>query len=106
MLGFTIVFSGFMLLWVDWHRVLLCGTKHGSVSEDNCQALTQYILGSSQVFAGTRRLLVVCMLVVFSTYWLWSFLSLVPALQEAWLMRKFYREALGVCTRDMQTMPW
>lgn len=45
-------------------------------------------------------------LLLFGVYWVWTLAALVPALRAAWRAHVFYRDCLGIPTRDLQTMQW
>jgi len=67
-LGFTIAFSGFLLLFVNWHAVTV-----GCAVEDDCDFIQlavydQPLQHSSRLTSG----LVLIYLGVFSLYWVWT----------------------------------
>ena len=52
------------------------------------------------------RFAVFLVMLLFGVYWVWSLAALVPTLRAAWRAHVFYRDCLGIPTRDLQTMQW
>eukprot|EP00501_MAST-03F_sp_TOSAG23-6_P001855 GSMAST32.ASY1.ANO1.1933.1 assembled CDS len=98
-LAFTIAFSTFVFLFVNWSNLLKCH------SESSCKTLEEYITFDSLTTIHWEKI-VAGYTIVFFIHWLWSFLSFFPTLKCAFEMKKFYRDKLGLRTRDLQTIPW
>ncbi|CAI0385581.1 unnamed protein product [Linum tenue] len=83
-LGFTICFSGFFLLYVDWN-----GLRNAKC-------------GMDAVESGTKP----CDLGLFSIYLVFCFFRFFSQLKETLRIRQFYHNSLHVTDKEIQTMPW
>ncbi|CAN1292051.1 Autophagy-related protein 9 [Linum perenne] len=83
-LGFTICFSGFFLLYVDWN-----GLRNAKC-------------GMDAVESGTKP----CDLGLFSIYLVFCFFRFFSQLKETLRIRQFYHHSLNVTDKEIQTMPW
>ncbi|SPQ98270.1 unnamed protein product (mitochondrion) [Plasmodiophora brassicae] len=98
-LSFTILFSTFLLLYVDWNEVLNCHTRRScakiiGIRQD---ALKNVSFGDAVVIA---------YFVVFSLYWLWNLTSFLYGLRDGFEMRAFYNTKLNITDDALQTMEW
>ena len=98
-LGFSILFSSFLLLNIDWQAALSC---HSSESCSQLQLITW------TAYSSPSRLtyLVLLYLLVFSLYWLWTLLSFVAAIKPSWDMAAFYRDRLHLSDALLPLTPW
>jgi autophagy-related protein 9 len=106
-LAFTILFSVFLFLFVDWTRLMQC---HSGAT---CLDLEEYVelepaerLWRDPLSQSMWEQTVFGYAVTFSLYWVWSLCALFPTVRWAWAMKSFYRLKLGIGTRQLQTMKW
>ncbi|KAI4303724.1 hypothetical protein MLD38_039322 [Melastoma candidum] len=107
-LGFTICFSGFFLLYVDWNglRNAKCGMDAVESGLKPCdlakEAFNQHPLTPLTV----SKVVIVGYLGIFSTYWVFCFLRFFAQLKDTLKIRHFYYNSLHVTDNELQTMPW
>lgn len=107
-LGFTICFSGFFLLYVDWNglRNAKCGMDAVESGIKPCDlakdALHEHPLNPFTL----SKAVIVGYLGIFSIYWIFCFLRFFAQLKETLKIRQFYYHSLHVTDNEMQTMPW
>lgn len=107
-LAFTIFFSGFFLLYVDWNglRNAKCGMDAVESGIKPCdlanEALHLHPLKPLTLFKGT----VLGYLGIFSVYWIFCFLRFFAQLRETLAVRQFYYRSLHVTDKEIQTIPW
>ncbi|XP_041007404.1 autophagy-related protein 9 isoform X2 [Juglans microcarpa x Juglans regia] len=107
-LGFTICFSGFFLLYVDWNglRNAKCGMDAVESGIKPCdlakEALHQHPLTPLTLSKAT----IVGYLGIFSIYWIFCFLRFFAQLKDTLGIRHFYYNSLHVTDNEIQTMPW
>ncbi|KAM7521694.1 hypothetical protein LguiA_011596 [Lonicera macranthoides] len=106
--AFTICFSGFFLLFVDWNglRNAKCGMDAVESGIKPCdlakEALHQHPLTPFTL----SKAVIVGYLGIFSIYWLFSFLRFFSQLNDTLKIRRFYNDSLHVRDNEIQTMPW
>lgn len=107
-LGFTICFSGFFLLYVDWNglRNAKCGMDAVESGIKPCdlakEALHQHPLTPLTI----SKAIIVGYLGLFSIYWIFCFLRFFAQLRDILGIRHFYYNSLHVTDNEIQTMPW
>ncbi|OWM73897.1 hypothetical protein CDL15_Pgr018957 [Punica granatum] len=107
-LGFTICFSGFFLLYVDWDglRNAKCGMDAVESGVNPCdlakEALHQHPLSPLTV----NKAIIVGYLGIFSIYWIFCFFRFFAQLKDILGIRHFYYNSLHVTDSEIQTMPW
>ncbi|XP_058737956.1 autophagy-related protein 9-like isoform X1 [Vicia villosa] len=107
-LGFTICFSGFFLLYVDWNglRNAKCGMDAVESGIKPCdlskEALHQHPLTPLTL----TKAIIVGYLGIFSIYWIFCFLRFFAQLKDTLEIRQFYYNSLHVTDNEIQTMPW
>ncbi|KAL2323449.1 hypothetical protein Fmac_027828 [Flemingia macrophylla] len=107
-LGFTICFSGFFLIYVDWNglRNVKCGMDAVEFGRKPCdlakEALHQHPLSPLTL----SRAIIVGYLGIFSIYWIFCFLRFFVQLKDTLEIRMFYYNSLRVTDNEIQTMPW
>ncbi|GMH25770.1 hypothetical protein Nepgr_027613 [Nepenthes gracilis] len=107
-LAFTICFSGFFLLFVDWNglRNAKCGIDAVESGTRPCdlakEALHQHPLTPLTIY----KIVILGYLGIFSIYWIFCFLRFFAQLKYILRIRHFYCESLHVTDKELQTMPW
>ncbi|CAH9102780.1 unnamed protein product [Cuscuta epithymum] len=107
-LAFTICFSGFFLLFVDWSglRSAKCGMDAVESGIKPCdlskEALHHHPLSPFTI----SKAIVVGYLGIFSIYWIFCFLRFFAQLKDTLIIRDFYYNSLHVTDDEIQTMPW
>jgi len=101
-LGFTIIFSTFLFLFVEWRSLMKCD------SEDTCSDLESYVSFAPLKSSGhsTWEVLVWSYFATLTIFWIWRFLLLLPTCVRAYRMRNFYLHRLHITTRQLETMQW
>eukprot|EP01006_Ploeotia_vitrea_P037044 TRINITY_DN66083_c9_g5_i1.p1 TRINITY_DN66083_c9_g5~~TRINITY_DN66083_c9_g5_i1.p1 ORF type:complete len:906 (+),score=442.87 TRINITY_DN66083_c9_g5_i1:42-2759(+) len=96
---FTILFSTFLLIYVDWSRLLRCA------DEENCVdavGIHHDVLKDPSF----GQVLVLMYFAVFSVYWVWNVLSFVYSIRAAMQMRYFFGHYLQLRDEDISTVHW
>ena len=90
-LGFTIAFSAFLLLWVNWPGLLSakCGIVATEENIPPCDLSLQALYAHPLKPLTLPRLLVLGYLLIFSCYWMFSFLRFFLQLKELLTVRDF-----------------
>lgn len=107
-LGFTICFSAFFLLFVDWNGLhnAKCGMDAVESGIKPCdlskEALHQHPLTPFTL----SKAIIVGYLGLFSVYWIFCFLRFFAQLKETLGIRHFYYNSLHVTDNEIQTIPW
>ncbi|KAJ7205634.1 hypothetical protein O6H91_Y485000 [Diphasiastrum complanatum] len=107
-LGFTICFSGFFLLYVNWHGLqsAKCGIAAAEAGSKPCdlakEALYEHPLKPLTLY----RFMVVTYLAICSLYWIFYFVRFFTQLGETLEIRDFYHKSLGVTEREIQQTSW
>ncbi|XP_059660372.1 autophagy-related protein 9 [Cornus florida] len=107
-LAFTICFSGFFLLYVDWNglRNAKCGMDAVESGIKPCdlskEALHQHPLTPFSL----SKAIIVGYLGIFSIYWIFCFLRFFAQLRDILNIRQFYYNSLHVTDNEIKTMPW
>ncbi|GAB5361906.1 hypothetical protein AAMO2058_000753100 [Amorphochlora amoebiformis] len=94
-LAFTICFSAFLFLFVDWAAVFRCG-------HEECKLIRPNVLDS---FA-FGEVLVVLYFSIFSLYWLWSAIQFLFVLQDTIKMSRFYSRRLKIPDEELPLLEW
>ncbi|KAJ9564982.1 hypothetical protein OSB04_000948 [Centaurea solstitialis] len=107
-LAFTICFSGFFLLFVDWNglRSAKCGMDAVESGIKPCdlakEALHEHPLTPLTPF----KVVILGYLGITFVYWIFCFLRFFVQLKDTLEIRQFYINSLGVTDNEIQTMPW
>lgn len=107
-LAFTICFSGFFLLYVDWNglRKAKCGMDAVESGIKPCdlakEALHQHPLTPFTL----AKAIIVGYLGIFSIYWIFCFLRFFAQLKDTLKIRHFYYNSLHVTDNEIKTLPW
>jgi len=99
-LGFTVVFSTFLLGFVDWNKLTTCK------DEQTCFDFGEYVIGLHAHSSIFFRIFIVIYCLLFSAYWAWTVWAFLPHVRKMWEIRHFYLFQLGISTRKLQTMEW
>nr|KYP51184.1 Autophagy-related protein 9 [Cajanus cajan] len=107
-LGFTICFSGFFLLYVDWNglRNIKCGTDAVESGRQPCDLANEALYQHPLTPLTLSRAIIVGYLGIFSIYWIFCFLRFFVQLNDTLEIRKFYYNSLCVTDNEIQTVPW
>ncbi|XP_028758380.1 autophagy-related protein 9 [Neltuma alba] len=107
-LGFTICFSGFFLLYVDWNglRNAKCGMDAVESGIKPCDLGKEAIHQHPLTPLTLTKVIIVGYLAIFSIYWIFCFLRFFAQLKDILEIRHFYYNSLRVTDNEIQTMPW
>ncbi|EXC31937.1 hypothetical protein L484_009787 [Morus notabilis] len=107
-LGFTICFSGFFLLYVDWNglRNAKCGINAVESGIKPCDLAKEALHSHPLTPLTLSKAIIVVYLGIFSIYWVFCFLRFFAQLNETLGIRHFYYNSLHVTDNEIQTMPW
>ncbi|KAL1367523.1 autophagy-related protein 9 [Arachis hypogaea] len=107
-LGFTICFSGFFLLYVDWNglRNAKCGMDAVESGMKPCDLSKEALNRHPLTPLTLTKVIIVGYLGIFSTYWIFFFLRFFAQLKDVLEIRQFYYDSLHVTDNEIQTMPW
>lgn len=101
-LGFTICFSGFFLLIVDWQVLHTCGVHAVEPCDLLREAVKEHPLDPLTFSKG----IVVTYLTLFSLYWCFCLLRFLTQLRDTLEVRRFYHHRLHISDRELQTSSW
>ncbi|XVE77906.1 hypothetical protein DITRI_Ditri13aG0101500 [Diplodiscus trichospermus] len=106
--GFTICFSGFFLLFVDWNglRNAKCGMDAVESGIKPCDLAKEALHQHPLTPLTLSKAIIVGYLGLFSIYWIFCFLRFFAQLKDTLGIRHFYYNSLHVTDNEIQTMPW
>ncbi|KAL3686025.1 hypothetical protein R1sor_004047 [Riccia sorocarpa] len=107
-LGFTISFSGFLLLFVNWRGLLhaKCGVEGIETTGKDCNLYEEALWPHPFKPFTFSTAVVIVYLTIFSFYWLFCFLRFFTQLRETLEIRDFCHNSLGVSEHELRTMQW
>ncbi|GLU03645.1 hypothetical protein SLE2022_208340 [Rubroshorea leprosula] len=111
-LGFTIFFSGFFLLFVDWNglRNAKCGMDAVMDAVESgikpCDLAKEALHQHPLTPLTLSKSIIVGYLGLLSIYWVFCFLRFFAQLKETLGIRHFFYNSLHVTDNEIQTMPW
>ncbi|KAF7804650.1 autophagy-related protein 9-like [Senna tora] len=107
-LGFTICFSGFFLLYVDWNglRNAKCGMNAVESGIKPCDLAKEALHQHPLTPLTFTKFIILGYLGIFSVYWIFCFLRFFSQLKDTLEIRQFYYNSLHVTDNEIQTMPW
>ncbi|KAL6953542.1 autophagy protein atg9 [Sarracenia purpurea var. burkii] len=107
-LAFTICFSGFFLLYVDWNglRNAKCGMDAVESGIKPCDLAKEALHQHPLVPFTLSKAIIVGYLGIFSIYWIFCFLRFFAQLKDTLKIRQFYHNSLSITDNEIQTMPW
>jgi len=98
-LAFTIWFSGFLLLFVNWTALLnRCNDTHAG---EPCELLEDAVLPKASI-----GIIKVVYLIIFVAYWVWTFVRFILDLPGLLEIRNFCQMKLGISESELQCMRW
>ncbi|KAL8101166.1 autophagy-related protein 9-like [Apium graveolens] len=107
-LAFTICFSCFFLLYVDWNglRNAKCGMVAVESGIKPCDLVKEAFHEHPLTPFTLSTAIIVGYLGIFSIYWIFCFLRFFAQLKETLKIRQFYYSSLCITDNEMQTMQW
>ncbi|XP_058082140.1 autophagy-related protein 9-like [Magnolia sinica] len=107
-LGFAICFSGFILLFVDWHGLLnaKCGMDAVESGIKPCDLVKEALHMHPLVPFTFPKAIIVGYLGIFSIYWIFCFLRFFAQLKDTLEVRRFYYNSLNITDCEVQNTPW
>ncbi|XP_031265801.1 autophagy-related protein 9 [Pistacia vera] len=107
-LGFTICFSAFFLLYVDWNglRNAKCGMDAVESGIKPCDLAKEALHQHPLTPLTLSKAIIIGYLGLFSIYWIFCFLRFFTQLKDTLGIRHFYYNSLHVTDSEIQTMPW
>ncbi|KAG0627007.1 hypothetical protein M758_2G167400 [Ceratodon purpureus] len=108
-LGFTIGFSGFLVLFVNWPGLLNAKCGIDAIDEGNfhnCDLVKEALHEHPLTPFTVVKAFFVIYLVLLSIYWLFCFLRFFTQLRDTLEVRHFIHNSLAVSENELQTMAW
>jgi len=108
-LGFTICFSGFLVLFVNWPGLLNAKCGIDAIDEKslhNCDLVKEALHEHPLTPFSLLKLFFVAYLVLLSVYWLFCFLRFFIQLRDTLEVRHFINGSLAVSENELQTIEW
>ncbi|KAI5394937.1 autophagy-related protein 9 [Lathyrus oleraceus] len=107
-LGFTICFSAFFLLYVDWNglRNARCGMDAVESGMKPCDLAKEALRQNPLTPLTLSKAVIIGYLCIFSIYWIFCFLRFFAQLKYTLEIREFYYNSLHVTDSEIQTMLW
>ncbi|GAB2298342.1 autophagy protein atg9 [Dionaea muscipula] len=107
-LAFTICFSGFFLLFVDWNglRNAKCGIDAVESRVGPCDLAKEALHQHPLTPLTLHKAVILGYLGLFSFYWIFCFLRFFAQLRYTLQIRHFFYNSLHVTDGELQTMPW
>ncbi|KAM7496080.1 hypothetical protein LguiA_020494 [Lonicera macranthoides] len=107
-LAFTICFSGFFLLFVDWNglRNAKCGMDAVESGIKPCDLSKEALHKHPFTPFTLHKAVIVGYLGIFSGYTIFTFLRFFAQLKYTLKIRQFYNNSLHLTDNEIQTMPW
>uniref|UniRef100_A0A6C0CJJ1 Autophagy-related protein 9 n=1 Tax=viral metagenome TaxID=1070528 RepID=A0A6C0CJJ1_9ZZZZ len=100
-LAFTIIFSTFLFIFVDWHSLFQCSRQNESKDPGVCNG---HIIRHN--IASYINWFHITYFVILSIYWIWCTMSLVMELKNSWNTGKYVTEVLKLTDDKLQMMSW
>lgn len=107
-LAFTICFSGFFLLFVDWNglRNAKCGMDAVESGIKPCDLAKEALNEHPLTPFTLSKAIIVGHLALFSVYWIFCFVRFFAQLKDTLDVRRFYYDSLRLTDNEIQTIPW
>ncbi|KAK9704888.1 hypothetical protein RND81_07G018000 [Saponaria officinalis] len=107
-LAFTICFSGFFLLYVDWDglRNAKCGIDAVESGSKPCDLAKEALHEHPLTPLTLPKFIILGYLGLFSVYWIFCFLRFFAQRKDILRMRHFFYNSLHVTDCELRTMPW
>ena len=100
-LAFSVSFSSFLLLFVDWHAIVDCGS-HGALACEYVTVLTWQRVDEPEALT----YIVALYFLVFFLYWLSHLLSFLYSLPSVLSIHSFYRSHLNLDDEAVVALTW
>ena len=97
-LAFTILLFFFLVEVLDWHAIL-----HECTSEETCQTIS---IIRSDAFGGMSTYTMLYYYLLFTLYWLWSFVHFLIELRPLLEMHALFRDKLKIDDADLHVISW
>ncbi len=98
-LAFTIFFSGFLLLYVNWGAIHECGR------DDDCDVANVVFNTRPLKHVLFWKVMVIVYLTIFSTYFAVTLMQIVNDMKELVDVKDFVNNKLGMSERELQVRP-
>ncbi|CAM8888545.1 unnamed protein product [Rhodiola kirilowii] len=107
-LAFTICFSGFFLLFVDWNglRNAKCGMDAVESGIKPCDLSKEALHKHPLTPFTLSKAIIMGYLAIFSVYFIFCFFRFFAQLKDTLAIRNFYHQNLHITDNELQTMPW
>ncbi|KAK6937802.1 Autophagy-related protein 9 [Dillenia turbinata] len=107
-LGFTICFSVFVLLYIDWNGLLnaKCGMDAVESGIKPCDLVKEAFKAHPLIPLTFGKVFILFYLGTFSVYLVFCFLRFFAQLKDTLTIRNFYNSSLHITDNEIQTMPW
>lgn len=102
-LAFTILFSSFLLLFVNWYGLVNCSSE--TFAHRRCEDVIRG-WADLQTELGLWDLTVLAYFTVFSVYWGWHVVRFVYSLRGTSEVAHFYNNQLSIPDHLLASMPW
>ena len=99
-LAFTIFFSGFLLLFVNWGAIHACGR------DDDCEVAKVILNTTPLKHVLFWKVMVILYLTIFSAYFVLMLVQIVNDMKELADVKDFVNNKLGMSDRELQTITW
>lgn len=100
-LGFTVVFSVFLIAFIDWTALAHCKDEHSCSADQN-------IIGHNpfRETPGLWNIMISLYFLIFGGMWCWKCWSAYHTVLKGFEMEKFYREKLGIKYQELCDLAW
>ncbi|KAL0554024.1 hypothetical protein IC582_007929 [Cucumis melo] len=107
-LGFTICFSAFFLIFVDWNglRNAKCGMDAVESGTKPCDLAKEALHKHPLHHMTVSKAIIIGYLGIFSVYWIFCFFRFFAQLKDILGIRRFYYNSLHISDNEIKTMPW
>ena len=99
-LAFTILFSAFLLLFVNWQEI------HGCGKSEECDIVSVCFNSNPMKEVTFWKVMVTLYLTIFSAYFVLSFVQIFNDMKELTDVKDFMNNKLGISDRELQTIKW
>ncbi len=97
-IGFTLLFSTFLIAFVNWDNLIECAYR-----KDSCSQLSIW-RSMTDIFHSSSTAFILIYFIVFALYWTWNAVTLIYEIQDYSQVQTFYREKL--CIPDHRLREW
>ena len=99
-IGFTLLFSTFLIAFVNWNNLIECAYDRGICSQLSIWRSVSEILHSSSI------IFISVYFIIFSLYGVWNLVTLGYEIQDYNQVRTFYREKLEIDDHRLREWEW